>query len=79
VLVLRSEELRRDHHATLLRVFEFLGVDSGVRVDPAVIHSGRYETQLPVGLKREVTARFADDIRDLERLLGWDRSDWLNV
>jgi len=44
-----------------------------------VIHSSKYEAQLPVGLKRELTARFADDIRDLEYLLGWDLSDWLGV
>jgi hypothetical protein len=77
VLVLRSEDLRRDHHATLRRIFAFLGVDPGVRIEPAVIHERAYEAPLPGGLKRELTERFADDIRDLERMLGWDLSDWL--
>ena len=79
VLVLRSEELRRDHHATLRRIFEFLGIDAGVRIEPAVIHPGKYDAHLPAGLKRELTSHFADDIRDLEHLLGWDLSDWLTV
>jgi hypothetical protein len=76
VLVLRSEELRRAHHATLRRVFEFLGVDPGVRVEPEVIHAHAYETPLPADLRRSLTARLADDVRDLEWLLGWDVSDW---
>jgi Sulfotransferase domain len=79
VLVLRSEELRRDHHATLRRIFEFLSIDAGVRGEPAVIHPGRYDAHLPVDHKRELTAHFIDDIRDLEYLLGWDLSDWLTV
>jgi Sulfotransferase domain len=77
VLVLRSEELRRDHDTTLQRVFQFLGVDGGVRISPAVVHARPYVTPLPADLKRALTAGFADDLRDLERLLGWDLSDWL--
>jgi hypothetical protein len=77
VLVLRSEELRRDHDATLQRIFAFLGVDTGVRIQPATIHQRRYEEPLPAELKRELTTRFIDDIRELEGMLGWDLSDWL--
>jgi hypothetical protein len=77
VLVLRTEELRHNHHATLRRVFEFLGVDPGVRIEPQVIHARRYETPLAADLACALTASFADDIRDLERLLGCDLSDWL--
>jgi hypothetical protein len=77
MLVLRSEELRRDHHATLRRVFEFLGVDRGVRIEPVTVHARPYEEPLSADLRRTLTAHFADDLRDLERLLGWDLSDWL--
>jgi hypothetical protein len=77
VLVLRTEELRCDHHATLQRIFTFLGVDPGVRIEPATIHQRSYEAPLPTDLKRELTKRFIDDIRDLEGLLGWDLTDWL--
>ncbi len=77
VLVLRSEELRRDHHATLERIFTFLGVDHGVQIEPAAIHERSYETPLPAALKRELTMRFVEDIRDLERMLGWDLAEWL--
>jgi hypothetical protein len=77
VLVLRSEELRRDHDATLRRIFAFLGVDAGVRIGPAAIHQRRYGEPLSAELKRELTTRFIDDIRELEGMLGWDLSDWL--
>jgi hypothetical protein len=77
VLVLRSEELRRDHHATLERIFTFLGVDRRVRIERAAIHQRSYEAPLPAGLKRELTMRFVEDIGELEGLLGWDLSEWL--
>jgi hypothetical protein len=76
VLVLRSEDLRRDHHATLRRIFTFLQVDPDVRIEPAVIHQRAYEALLSEHLKRELTERFLEDIADLEGLLGWDLSDW---
>jgi hypothetical protein len=77
VLVLRSEELRRDHQRTLQRIFEFLGVDRGVRIEPATIHERSYEAPLPAEVKCQLTRRFIEDIRDLEALLGWDLSEWL--
>ncbi len=77
VLVLRSEELRRDHHVTLERIFAFLGVDRGVRIEPAAIHQRGYEAPLPAELKRELTRGLVEDIRELEMLLGWDLSEWL--
>ena len=51
VLVLGSEEGRRDHHGTLRCVFEFLSVDPGVRIEPAMIHARTYETPLPTEVK----------------------------
>jgi hypothetical protein len=70
--------LRRDHHATLDRIFRFLDVDPTVRIEPAVVHDHHYEAPLPRELKRELTRGFLDDIRDLEALLGWDLSDWMD-
>jgi hypothetical protein len=77
VLVLRTEELRRDHHGTLRRVFEYLDVCPSVQIERAVVHAHEYEQPLSLALKARLTALFADDIRELERLLEWDLSDWL--
>src|SRR5262249_53566985 len=79
VLVLRTEELRQDHVGTLRRVFEFLGVCPFVQVQQAVVFAHEYEQPMSQALKARLTALFADDIRDLERLLGWNLSDWLRV
>jgi hypothetical protein len=76
VLVLRSEDLLRDHGATVRRVFDFLGVDPSVRIGPARYHELPYEAPLAAPLRRMLTDRFAEDIADLERLLGWDLSEW---
>lgn len=40
VLVLRAEDLLRDHDAVLRQVFGFLEVSTGVRVPPAVVFEG---------------------------------------
>jgi hypothetical protein len=76
VLVLRSEELRRDHFGTLRRVFAFLGVDPDVHIEPGTVHAREYEVPLPADVRRDLTARFAADIGELERLLGWDLRGW---
>jgi hypothetical protein len=77
VLVLRNEELRHDHTGALRRVFEFIGVCSSVQIQKAWVFSHEYEQPMSPALKARLTALFADDIRDLERLLGWELSDWL--
>ena len=40
VLVLRSEDLLRDHDAVLRRVFAFLGVAEDVRIPPRIVYAG---------------------------------------
>lgn len=76
VLVLRSEELQREHDATLRRIFEFLEVDPNFRVAQAKIHAREYAQPLPAEDRRQLIARYAEDIADLEHLLSWDLSDW---
>ncbi|MBY0229133.1 MAG: sulfotransferase domain-containing protein [Gemmataceae bacterium] len=76
VLVLRSEELRDAHEETLRRVFRFLGVDERVEVAAATVFAHAYEKPMDAGLRARLTARFAEDMDDLERLLGWDLRAW---
>ena len=40
VLVLRSEDLLRDHDAVLRRVFAFLGVAEDIRIPPRIVYAG---------------------------------------
>ena len=40
-------------------------------------HAGDYDTALDEEARRYLIAVFEPEIRELERLLGWDCSDWL--
>ncbi len=44
----------------------------------AQFRTGHRRQTLPPALRQEMAAYFADDIRLLESLLGWDLSDWLD-
>ena len=75
-LVLLNEELRNDHKKTLGRVFEFLGVDSSFVPPEARVfeqeHSGKIDNQL----RSRLIDSFYFDIKEVERLLGRDLSNW---
>ena len=40
ILVVRTRDLRANHHAVLRRVFAFLGVSGHVRIDPEIVFEG---------------------------------------
>lgn len=76
-LVIRQEALKREAQPTLDAVCDFLGVTRlPVRAEKDV-HSLAYRETMT---RREWTFlanTFETEIRALERLLGWDCSDWL--
>jgi Sulfotransferase domain len=71
VLCVTTEDLERRHDGTLRKIFEFLGVDSAVRVDQAYVnrHEG-FRREISPFLLRYVRWRLARHVRELERLLG---------
>jgi hypothetical protein len=76
VLVLRTEELLHDHERCLERVASFAGVTPGLMPPPRVVHSTPHAAPLAPEVRRRLTEKYLDDIADLERLLGWDLSEW---
>jgi hypothetical protein len=78
VLILKSEAFRCETQKTLNEIFQFLGVTPLA----AVLPEG-HTTPIPGhhgigGAEYELLrAVFFDEIKGLERLLGWDCSDWL--
>ena len=48
ILLLRSEDLRKSHQATLQRVFSFLGVDDQLQIDPQIVFASERRTQYRV-------------------------------
>src|SRR5437660_10572879 len=75
-LVLLSEELRKEHQTTLRRVFAFLGVDSSFVPPEASVFEQEYSIQIDNQLRSLLIDIFNFDIKELERLLGRDLSNW---
>lgn len=76
VFVLKYETFRSDPFPILNRLFEFLGVGRKSRLKNKQRNVGSYSRK-PTQEEREYASTiFADDITRVERLLGWDCSDW---
>ncbi|MEO8487035.1 MAG: sulfotransferase domain-containing protein [Betaproteobacteria bacterium] len=76
VLVLRSDQLRKDFAATVATVVEFLGLEPFETIEPITAHQGNYAAPLAPEQRAALVRRFDEDIRELESLLGWELSDW---
>jgi hypothetical protein len=77
MLVLRSEELRRDPVAVLARVAELLDLAPFTATAPRSEHAREYAAPMSAEEKRALREIFEGEIRELERMLGWDCSAWL--
>ena len=76
-LVLRSEALWTVPERTLARIAAFLGLPPFPRVAPSIVNGREYAVPLQPREWTLLADKFADEIRQLERLLGWDCADWL--
>jgi len=76
-LIMKSDVLRKAPQRTLDTVCDFLGIDRLTNVQPADVHSTPYLE--PIGdRERQYLQRIYEySIKDLERLLAWDCSEWL--
>ncbi len=76
MLFLKNEELKNDHASTLKRIFHFLGVDTSIMVEPKEVFSHEYDDMSKED-ERFLKNKFLEEIKELEKLLGWDCSAWL--
>lgn len=77
-LFLKTDELRSEPQATLDRVFDFLGVERQP-IAPQVVHARSYATAMSRAERDFLASLYEWEIRQLERLLMWNCSDWLSV
>jgi hypothetical protein len=77
VLVLRSEQLNRDPDESLRTICDFLGV--GHVSCPGRLEVNARPKPAPMSDKEAdyLRQQFQFEIKELERMLGWDCSDWL--
>lgn len=76
VKVIKTEEFRARHRETLRGVFQFLGVKPLRLIRNADRNVVPYEREMRPEEREYLRSTFANEIATLERLLGWDCSDW---
>ena len=78
-LILKSEDLKNDLLNTLNTACEFLGIRKFYpeEIEQKNIHSREYQASLIDRDREYLTFVYEFEIRQLERILGWDCSDWL--
>lgn len=79
-MILKNEELRFESQKTLRQVCEFLGVSTEpfLDVDSKEVHAIPYKTSMSKKEKKFLRSKFEFEIKNIERILGWDCSDWLS-
>ncbi len=76
-LILRSEWLREDPEGIVARVLGFLGLPPMTLPEDVNAFAGEYERPIDPADRAALGAAYAPEIRELERLTGWDLADWL--
>jgi len=78
VLILRNECLKDQPHEVLRDVCDFLEVDYFENIEAKNVHSRCYESIMSDRERRYLRFIFDHEIRGIERVLGWDCSNWLS-
>ena len=67
-----------DKPIVLVRIADFLGIAPFPSVVARIVHAYRYDRTISEEERRYLISIFEPEIRELERLLGWDCSAWLD-
>ncbi len=78
VLVLKNEHLKDRPHEALMEVCDFLGVSIFRNVKAKEVYSRPYSSKMSNKEKEYLRFIFEYEIRGIERVLGWNCSDWLS-
>lgn len=78
-LILKNEELLANPTDTLNRVYKFLNIGCVENVERRIVFSNEYKRDMSSYEKEYLINIYRDEIKELEALLDWDCSDWLNI
>jgi hypothetical protein len=76
-LVFKSEELLDSPAAVLARIAHLLAIAPFPTIAPKTAHARDYDTTMNEDARRYLVGVFEAEIRELERMLGWDCSAWV--
>lgn len=77
VLVLKSDYLKCQPQEAMSDVYSFLGIESNTGVSFKNVHSRMYDSTMKKNEKDYLKFIYEFEIRELEREMDWDCSDWL--
>ncbi|WP_115131513.1 sulfotransferase [Synechococcus sp. N26] len=77
VLVLQQNWLERDPLSCINKICEHLGVDPMQSVQPIRERIGQYETTMDEATRSILQQQFRAEVQQIEQMLGWDCSEWL--
>jgi hypothetical protein len=78
-LILRTDDFSRALAPMFTRLADFLGITRFTPTQEIVAHEGTYDRRLEAADGLYLASVFEEEIKRLEKLLGWDCSDWLAV
>ena len=76
VLVIKFDDLRRDYRAVTDKIFNFLRVPPFPQLKNREENVINYARRMSQSEREYLFSIFENDIAKLEKLLGWDCSDW---
>ena len=76
VLLLKYEDFRTDPFPIVNEIFDFLGVDRRTQLKNKQRNVGSYSRKLTAAEREQATQIFGEDIAKIEKMLGWNCSDW---
>lgn len=78
IFFIKNEDLKDAHHSTIERICKFLEIEHIPHSQTKKIHSNDYLPMARIDQKYLIR-KLKPDILELEKLLGWDCSDWLKI
>jgi hypothetical protein len=76
-LVLKTDDLRTALASVFARIASFLGIARFTPAHAITANAWTYDAPMSPADRRYLVGVFEQEIMDLERLLGWDCSEWL--
>jgi hypothetical protein len=76
-LIFKTEELLEDPNAVLAKIAAFLDIAAFAPVTAKTVNAREYSAVMSVEERRYLAGVYEPEIRELERLLGWNCSAWL--
>ncbi|WP_394175038.1 sulfotransferase family protein [Thalassotalea litorea] len=77
LLFIRHESLKQSPTETLAKVTDFLQISPFPKIQAKDVHSRPYETTMSATERARLNDIYYYEIKQLERMLGWDCSAWL--